>query len=218
MEVAAVQVPPLAPLVVLAFLGAGSSIFLLTAGAVVALVLSHHRLAARLGTGAVAVGALYGTVLAILSVGSRDVTLARGEGKVFCEIDCHLVYTVDEVSAGPTETLVTLRTTFDAASISPRRGDSPLLPNPRVVWVEDAAGRRLLPARVEAADASRSEDPLARALRPGESYITRLAFARPPWGPLRLFVGAVGIPEGLLFGHENSPGHGKVYFSLAGAM
>ncbi len=40
---------------------------------------------------------LYSCVAAVFSLRSRERVLARGEEKYFCEIDCHLAYSVTDV-------------------------------------------------------------------------------------------------------------------------
>ena len=57
--------------------------------------------------------------------------------------------------------------------------------------------------------------PLARELRPGESYTTTFVFELPAdaRGP-RLFLGDPPGIERVLIGHENSPMHGRTYFAV----
>ena len=195
-------VPSCAPLVVLALLGSAALVVLLVLAAAVLLVLRRPAWAVRLSVGAAGVAAAYAAALGVAALAGPERTLPRGGWKVFCEIDCHLAYRVDDVFAAPGtgETTVVVRTLFDPKSIAPWRGDAPLTPNPRVAWLVDGTGRRF---------------PLDRPLRPGESYATHLVFApsREAKG-LRLFLGTDGVPDALLLGHENAPGHGRVYFSL----
>jgi hypothetical protein len=164
------------------------------------------------------------TVYAALLLGaaalSRDRTLAPGERKYFCEMDCHLAY--DVTSSEATDAglqAVTLRTWFDPGTISSFRGNGPYFPAPREVYVLDEAGRRYDPSP-EATQAWRSahgdSTPLDRQLHPGESYTTTFVFALPPGARAsRLFLGDApgGIPR-VLIGHENSPMHGKTYLAV----
>jgi hypothetical protein len=206
-------VPALSPLVALAFLGTG---FLLVCSAVaagIAAVARRGRLARGLAVFGLAVAVVYTTLLAGASLVSRERTLVPGERKYFCEIDCHIAYDVTAAEAPDASTrIVTVRTWFDPSTIAPFRGNGPLSPGPRSVFLVDGKGRRYAasPAAV------RGSTPLGRELCPGESYTTTLIFAVPGDAPSpRLFV---GDPEGgierVLIGHENSPMHGKVYFAL----
>ncbi|MEX0879948.1 MAG: hypothetical protein WEB59_12555 [Thermoanaerobaculia bacterium] len=162
---------------------------------------------------------IYGTLLLGASLLSRERTLATGERKYFCEMDCHLAYEVSEAAA-PSETtrVVAVRTWFDPRTIASARGNGPLTPNPRVVSLVDASGRRFEPS----AEATRAWErahglsvPLTRVLRPGESYTTTFVFeVFPGVRAPHFFLGDPAGPENLLIGHENSPFHRKVYFAL----
>jgi hypothetical protein len=214
-------VPPLAPVVVLAFLGAGGFTAAAAVGGAVALSFRRFRLARWIFGASLAVAAGYGALLLGVALQSRERTLLPGEKKYFCEIDCHLAYSIAGAEpAGPGALAVTVTTWFDPSTIAPFRGDAPLTPNPRVVYLLDGSGRRHEPS----AKATRAWEakhgpstPLTRELRPGQSYATTFVFdvreaARP-----RLFLGdPVGV-ETFLIGHENSPAHGKAYFALPGA-
>jgi len=147
---------------------------------------------------------------------SRDRTLEPGERKYFCEMDCHLAYSVAAAPAAiGNHRTVTVRTWFDPDTISSFRGNGPLTPNPRVVYLVDEAGRRIEPSPLPAPAALGGSTPLTRELRPGESYTTTFVFEVPPgFSRPRLFLGDAAGPENLLIGHENSPFHGKVYFRL----
>jgi hypothetical protein len=215
-----VFVSPLAPLALLAFLGAGALLAIAGVGGAVALAFRRFPLAKFLFTTGLLITAGYAVVLLGTSLLSRERTLGPGEKKYFCEIDCHLAYSVDDVeSAGPAARAVTIRTWFDPATIAPFRGNGPLSPNPRVVYLVDAAGRRHDPSE----DATRAwekshgpSEPLTRELRPGEAYTTTLVFETPDGSPARLFLGDPAGIETLLIGHENSPAHRKAYFALPG--
>jgi hypothetical protein len=212
-------VPPLAPLVALAFLVAGSLLVCAAVGAGVALAARRSRLAKLLGGAGLAVGTVYATLLAAASVFSHDRTLGPGERKYFCEMDCHLAYDVasaEALDAG--RRAVTVRTWFDPKTIARWRGDGPLAPGPRTLYLLDEAGRRYDPSP-EATRAWESahggSTPLEQALRPGESYTTTLVFELPPGTSApRLFVGDPPGIERALIGHENSPMHGKTYLSV----
>ena len=226
-----VFVPPLAPIVTLAFLGAG---FLVLAGSAAALfgLLSKRRPLA-LGGGILAAGVLaaYGVVWTGASLLAPERVLAKGERKYFCEIDCHLAYSVEGIeraaAIGPERlrpvngefVIVTLKTWFDPNTISPRRPlDATLAPNRRDIHVEDAAGRRYDP-RAEVADAlvrtGRASTPITEPLVPGQSYETLFVFDVPAEArALRLYVGNVSSDGAFLIGHEASPLSKKSWFAL----
>jgi hypothetical protein len=166
--------------------------------------------------------ALYATALLGFSLQSRGAQLAPGVEKYFCELDCHLAYTVTDVRTQNTMPspageqraagvfyVVTLRTRFDPTTIAPWRGDAPLRPNPRRAEVVDAAGRRYPLRSLQGTD-------LMTMLRPGESYTTRLIFDLPQGvrEPCLLLTTPGTFPEPLLIGDENSPLHKKVSFRL----
>jgi len=225
-------VPPMAHLVVLAFL---ATALLLAIAAVVFLytvIARKRRLMLWVLGGVAGILTLYAGALLASSALSRERVLLPGERKYFCEIDCHLAYSLVGVEVatelGTPDHLAraagrfhvaTLRTWFDESTISPRRPrDAVLYPNPRVVYVEDAQGRRYEPApsgAVALASTGRVSTPITQPLRPGESYTTCFVFdlpvdAREP----KLFLGTERGVEFLLIGHEMSPWHRRVWFAL----
>lgn len=225
-----VLMPPYAPLVVLAFLGTGAGVALTGLSVLGAAIFRRVALLPWIaGLGIVLVLGYAGVLLAA-SITSQERILGPGETKYFCEIDCHLAYSVEDVETTPTlgppldplqakgrYRIVRLKTWFDPSTISPKRGDSPLSPNPRVVYVEDATGERYAPveAGTRALSASgRKSTPLTTPLRPGESYETLLVFDLPDTAPSpRLYVGVHGM-ESFLIGHEDSPLHKKIWFRI----
>ena len=214
-----VRTPPLAPLVLLAFLGAGVLVVGSAVGGAIALAARRFGLAKILLGGGLAAALVYGALLAGAALLSRERVLKAGEKKYFCEMDCHLACSV-VATATPREGVraVTVRTWFDPSTIAAFRGNAPLSPNPRVVYLVDESSRRYEPS-TEATKAWEHapghSPPLARELSPGDSYDTTFVFDVPPASSrLRLFVGDAPGLESLLIGHENSPLHGKVYFEL----
>ncbi len=200
-------VPRLAPLVLLLFLGAGFVLFCSTIGAAIAAAARRRILARRLAAGALSAAVVYGVLLVGASLLSRDRTLAAGEKKYFCEMDCHLAYSVDSASPGERSMTVAIRTWFDPTTVASFRGNGLLFPNPRTVFLVDDFGSRYPP--------STSIAPLDRPLRPGESSLTRVSFDVPAGaGPLRLYVGDAPGLENLIVDHENSPFHARTYFAL----
>jgi hypothetical protein len=156
---------------------------------------------------------VYFGLLVAFSEASKDVTLGRGNEKYFCEIDCHLAYSVTEVKTigeGPSQALaVTVRTRFDETTISSRRPkDAPLSPGPREVVLVDTTGRRHFPM-------SRQGSSLEKELIPGQSYMTTLIFPVAQVEPgMKLLITSPGGPVALLIGNEMSLAHKKTYLAL----
>jgi hypothetical protein len=232
--VQSIFMPESAPLVVLAFLGTGLALFLVFLGLVFALATRRRVLAKWLVVAAVASAGAYLGALLLFSFTSREENLRKGDRKYFCEIDCHLAYSLEEASRTkvlgiPPQTgaaegsfyVVTVKTWFDPKTIASFRGNGPLTPNPRGVFVVDETGRRygVSPAGQKTFEESRGPStPLTRILRPGESYTTTLVFDLPDWARRpRLFLGDAPGIETFLIGHENSLFHRKTYFELAPA-
>ena len=151
---------------------------------------------------------------------SKEQTLARGAEKYFCELDCHLAYSVVSVEqpkawkaegGGPIERLwdVAVRTRFDETTTSLRRPkDATLTPNPRTVELVSSDGRVFLPSGTQGPG-------LMQPLQPGESYVTHLLFQLPPEmkQPRLLIREKIWVSQ-VLIGSENSPGHRKTYLAL----
>ncbi len=224
--------PEFAPLAVLGFLATGFLLFVLLAAALISLFARNRRLARRLAAAGFAGAAAYSGLLLALSLTSRDETLATGDRKYFCEIDCHLAYSVEDVSrtrvlgvppqlvsADGVFHVVTVRTWFDPGTIAPWRGNAPLTPNPRVLYVVDESGRRYESSsagRKALEESGGGSAPLSRPLRPGESSTTRFVFDLPEKAERpRLFLGDPPGIECLLIGHENSFFHGRIFFALS---
>jgi len=186
-------------------------------------VVAWWRRMPKLGRAAVWLGFL-GTVLYVcLLYGfawkSKEKTLARGVEKYFCELDCHLAYSVQGVEkpkawkaegGGPIERVwdVAVRTRFDETTISSRRGNGPLTPNPRKIEIVGADGRIFIPVGTQGTG-------LMQPLQPGESYVTHLLFQLPPEvKEPRLLIRTDAWESQVLIGSEDSPGHRKTYFAL----
>jgi hypothetical protein len=221
-----------AALGVLAFLGTGA---LLAACAVSWMILRarQNRNAARwIARSAAMVAGGYAAALVGFSAASRPRELRLGDEKYFCEIDCHLAYSVvstetlpavpdasaDGRSAPVAREVVRLRVWFDPSTISPHRGNALLHPNPRAVSVVGSDGRTYAPsdAGLLAIESIHGPvPPLTQPLRPGESYTTALVFDLPRGVSARRLVLTESDPvTRLLIGHENSPFHGKASFVL----
>lgn len=216
----------------LALLGTG---FLLV---VSALVLLHALITRRLGrarivfVAGVGILALYSILMLLFSFASSEKALAFGEEKHFCEIDCHLAYSVSgirqakTIGAGANAAtargvfyIITLKTRFDEKTISPTRGNAELYPNSRVVTVSDEQGRVYEPSKEGALSLSFSEGtgtPLTTPLRPGEVYTTELVFDLPADVQRPILLLREGEFETrFIIGHENSFLHKKTGFRLA---
>jgi hypothetical protein len=224
-----VFMPHQAGLVVLSFLGTALLLGVLGLAFLWTLAAGKRALALKvLATGAVVAGLYVGTLLGF-SWSSEEQTLTAGQQKYFCEIDCHVAYSVADVTttktlgegavrttAGGMFHVVTVRTWFDEDTISPRRAkDLPLRPSPRQVYAYDQQGRRYTTSLEGQKALVGSTVPLTHPLRPGESYTTQLVFDLPADAVHpRLLIGDAFPLSALLIGHENSPGHKKVYFAI----
>ena len=200
-----------APIAVLGFLAAAAG---LVVGLAATLIFWFARkpkvarlIAATIGAGAV----LYAALLIGFSAASRTTTLARGQEKYFCEIDCHIAYSITDVKAQPDgRYVITLRTRFDEKTTSPNRPkDAPLMPSPREIRLIDTAGREYAPKSAEGT-------PLLTPIKPADSYTTQLEFSVPKdANGLRLLINTTpSWPDHLVIGDENSWLHKKTYFAL----
>ena len=203
-----------APLAVLGFLGACGGFFVAIAAAVIFWFARKASVARRIAMTIGVVAVIYFAFLLTFSATSHEVALARGQEKYFCEIDCHLAYSVVDVKtqsgAESNEYAVTLRTRFDETTTSPSRPkDAPLTPSPREVMLLDGNGHRYAPVSSEGSS-------LITPLAPAESYLTQLRFRVPKnAGVLRLLINTVPAwPDRVLIGDENSWLHKKTYFAL----
>ena len=200
-----------APLAVLGFLAAAGGLFLAIASILIFWFARKPKFA-RVAT--IAIGALVVVYCALLfgfSAGSHETVLGHGQEKYFCEIDCHLAYSVLEAKTQPDGHLViTLRTRFDETTTSPNRPkDAPLTPSPREARLVDSTGHEYAPVAT-------TGTPLLTPLKPADSYTTQLDFNLPKKSSgLRLLINtAPQWPDKLVIGDENSWLHKKTYFAL----
>jgi hypothetical protein len=205
-----------APLAVIGFLAAIAGVFLATAAAAIAWFARKPKFARVCLLTVSAGAAVYLGLLLGFSLASHPHILARTQEKYFCEIDCHLAYSLLDVktepSAGSTHYVVTIRTRFDETTTSPSRPkDATLTPSPRTVLLIDATGHQYQPTAIEGT-------PLLTPLKPSDSYTTQLAFDVPPTidaKALRLLITTTpGWPDRVVIGDENSLLHHKTYFAL----
>src|SRR4029077_5088793 len=187
--------PEHAPLAVMAFLGTALLLGVTTLVMLVAFLTKRKWIGFSAVILALVFASGYALVLAGVSLTSHEKTLTPGENKYFCEIDCHIAYSVvkfEEAKALGDEShqtlpagrfvIVQLKTWFDPSTISEHRGNSPLAPSQRrVALVDDAAHRFPQSAQGQAALARvrGGTIPLSQPLRPGESYVTDLVFEVP---------------------------------------
>jgi hypothetical protein len=232
MEDAVELVPNHAPFVVMAFLLTGVSLGLAGVGFLLGLKAKKWMIVRISAFVALGIAGVYGAACVGSALASHERTLAPGELNYFCEIDCHLAYSVTgvrsmrTVGSGPTAVhakgtfyVVTLRTWFDPKTISSQRPlDAALWPNPRQVALVDARGRIYSTSLLGQRALGEPSVPLTQELRPGESYETRLVFDLPSdaRSPRLLLADAFPLSP-LLIGHEMSPFHRKVYFQLPAA-
>lgn len=223
--------PHFAPIVVLLFLATvfalGISLLVLFYGAV-----RRSAFFAKLGSGAaITIAGGYLLLLCGVSLASTEQTLPPDGWKYFCEIDCHLAYSlVSEQTAaalGPELQQVTphgkfvilrVKTWFDERTISSHRGNGPLTPNRRKALLVDDKGRSYDPSpdgQFALARSGDSSTAMAQALRPGESYTTDLVFdvSKSARG-LRLLLIEDDPETRFVVGHENSLLHKKIYFDV----
>ena len=220
-----------APIGAMAFLGTGFLFFVSALGLIQSLIVRKHGRAKFVVLVMLSIAGAYLTALLIFSLASRDELLVRGAEKHFCEIDCHLAYSVTNTlqsktlgnsphqsTAQGTYTVVTIKTRFDETTISPSRGNGLLYPNSRSLTLVDDRGNKYYPSTegqraLEAAQSSGTA--LTTPLRPGESYTTDVVFDL----PVDVKASTLLINEGesltrFVIGHENSPLHKKTGFQL----
>jgi hypothetical protein len=215
----------LAPIGALALLATVFVLFIAVLVLIQSLVVRRRARAKVVLVAMLVVAGVYLAAVLIFSLASHEKVLARGDEKHFCEIDCHLAYSVCDVrqsktlgdspnqkTAQGTLTVVTIRTRFDEATISARRGDGLLYPNGRVLTLLDDRGNKYGPAGTAPNGEGK---PLTTPLRPGESYITEVAFDLPAEvKPSTLLIKEGEWVTHLVIGHENSPLHRQTRFQL----
>ena len=226
--------PHFAPVVVLLFLGTalitGVSFLVLFYGAV-----RCSSFFAKLGAGAmftIVIG--YLILLGGVSFASTEKLLPAGGWKYFCEIDCHIAYSVigaqtaealgpeiQQTAARGKFIIVRIKSWFDERTISAHRGNGPLTPNRRRVVLVDDTGRRFersAEGQMAFEGLGNASTPLTAALRPGESYTTNFVFDVPKDARgLRLLITEDDPETRLVIGHENSLLHKKIYLGVDSA-
>ena len=210
-----------APIGALALMGTAFILVVAAAVLVQSLIARKPGRAKIVGLAILTLAGAYLGVMLIFSFVSHEKILARGQEKHFCELDCHLAYSVVSarqandpgVNSNQTDlagrlTVITIKTRFDETTISPQRGDGLLYPNSRALTLVDERGNRYGPA-------SALGTPFTTPLRPGDSYTTDVAFDLPAnVKPAALLINEGGWETHLVIGHENSPWHKKTQFQL----
>ena len=210
-----------APVAVLAFLGTGFILLVASIVLVQSLIVRKRGRTRLLLVVMLDVALAYLAAMVIFSLVSRDQLLARGQEKHFCELDCHLAYSIANVAQAKTLsegdsqaraqgqfTIITIKTRFDETTIGPRRGDGLLFPNGRLFTLIDDRGNRYVPT-------AQAGTPVTKPLRPGETYTTDLAFDLPTSAkPAVLLLNESAWETHLLIGHENSLLHGQTKFQI----
>lgn len=230
-----IEMPKYAPFVTVIFLGACAGLVFTGVAFLYGLFASKRwvmRTSVALAAGGIL---LYATLLFGFSLSSSEKVLAIGNFKRFCELDCHIAYSVtsvtsaSELGAGEKHTAATgkfyvvrIQTWFDPSTIAPYRGNGPLAPSPRRVVVVDESGREFSPSqpgqRAFELTPGATTTPLSTPLRPGESYSTDFVFDLPAdVHQPRLLVGDADPVSALIIGHEDSPLHKKIYFAISPA-
>lgn len=179
----------------------------------------------------IVINAAYLGLLLVFSITSKDRLLVHGEEKHFCEIDCHLAYSVtdvrdaktlgegaNQITASGIFRVVTIKTRFDDKTIGPNRGDSLLYPNSRVAMLSDENGTQYFPSAAAWKVLDKTQQAgsaMTLPLRPGESYSTVIVFDLPSdiKNPTLLLKEGESLTH-FVIGHENSPLHKKTRFQI----
>jgi len=220
-----------APIGAMALLGTGFLFFVSALVLIQSLIVRKRGRAKFVLLAILLIAGAYLAAILIFSLASHEKVLARGEEKHFCELDCHLAYSVANTSQAKTlgnppnqttaqgiYTVVTIKTRFDETTISPSRGNGLLYPNSRSLTLLDDRGNKYSPSTEgqRALEASQSSGtPLTTPLKPGGSYTTDVVFDL----PADMKATSLLINEGesltrFVIGHENSPLHRKTRFQL----
>lgn len=210
-----------APVGALALLGTAFLLFLAFIVLMQSLIVRKRRRAKIFMLALLVIAGAYLAVMLLFSLTSHESVLARGQEKHFCELDCHLAYSIVNVTHSTTFgnapnqltargqfIVVTIKTRFDETTIAPWRGNGQLHPNGRALALIDEQGRRY-------SSVGETGTPFTTPLRPGESYTTELAFDLPPnVPPATLLINENAWETHLVIGHENSLLHKKTRFQI----
>ena len=210
-----------APVGALALIGTAFLLFLTTIVLIQSLIVRRFGRAKIVLLALLLIGGVYLAAMLIFSFASRENVLARGQEKHFCELDCHLAYSIvnttqaktfgdaaNQLKAQGQFAIVTIKTRFDENTIGPRRGDGLLYPNGRAVILVDGQGNHYTPV-------AKTGTPLTSPLRPAESYTTDIAFDLPVNAkPSTVLINEDAVETRFVIGHENSLLHKKTRFQV----
>ena len=152
---------------------------------------------------------VYAAVVALFSATSFDRTVARGDEKFYCGLDCHIADSVRNVehtktigdtrlaSASGEFYVIAVRSHFDKRTIGPRRGDRPLGPDPPTLTLMDGSGHSY---PVSSAGRRPGRRRMARLLRWASRYAREKGSRRRGSStcPRRLRISA-RLPDGMDF-------------------
>lgn len=220
-----------APIGAMALLGTGFLFFVSALVLIQSLIVRKRGRAKFVLLAILLIAGAYLAAILIFSLASHEKVLARGEEKHFCELDCHLAYSVANTSQSKTlgnspnqstaqgvYTIVIIKTRFDETTISPSRGNGLLYPNSRSLTLVDDRGNKYSPSieGQRALEASQSSGtPLTSPLRPGESYTSEVVFDLPAdVKATTLLINEGELLTRFVIGHENSSLHRKTRFQL----
>lgn len=220
-----------APVGVLLFLATGFLLFVVGLALIYSVIRQKFGLTKFALIGIALIVGIYLGAMLIFSFQSGDQVLARGQEKHFCEIDCHLAYSVmdvretktlgdgpNQIAADGTFRVVTIKTRFDENTIGPARGNGQLHPNSRLLTVLDEAGQKYFPSALGQTALENSQaagTPITTPLRPSETYTTTFVFDLP--ADLRnptLLIREGEVVTSFIIGHENSFLHKKTRFQI----
>lgn len=210
-----------APVGALVLLGTAFVLFIAAIVLIQSLVVRKRTRAKTVLLAIAVIGAAYIGAILVFSFASHERVLARGEEKHFCELDCHLAYSIsntrqaktigdapNQTTASGQFTVVTIKTRFDETTTALSRGNGLLYPNSRSLTLVDDRGNRYGPT-------VQFGTPLTTPLRPGDSYTTEVAFDLPnEVKPKTLLINEGDWITRLVIGHENSLLHKKTSFQL----
>lgn len=220
-----------APVGALLFLGTAFVIVCLVFVLIFSVITKRFSLTKFSAVAIALIAALYLSLLLLFSWTSREQVLARGEEKHFCEMDCHLAYSIldsqatktlgsapNQLTATGLFRVITIKTRFDEKTISPSRGDGLLYSNARMLVVVDAQGKQYFPnANAERLlqGLNQAGMPFTTPLRPGETYQTTVVFDLPADIQSPTLLIHEGEPETrFVIGHENSLLHKQTRFQI----
>jgi len=220
-----------APVGALAFLGTGLLLLVIGLALIYSVIRKKFRLAKFALVTIALVTSIYLAILLIFSLASSEKVIARGEEKHFCEIDCHLAYSVmdvhetktlgdapNQLTAAGIFHVITIKTRFDENTISPHRGNALLYPNSRVVTISGEDGNQYFPSAEAQGVLEKSQSvgtPMTIPLRPSETYSTTLVFDLPTnVKNTTLLIREGELVTHLVIGHENSFLHKKIRFQI----